>query len=108
MDTVTESAKAITIARQGGLGFIHKNMSVERQALEVEKVKKSESGMIVDPVTVGPGESLHDALELMRRHEISGLPVVEGDQPMYPLTSKIPRSVTNPVYVDRDGDVNGT
>ncbi|RLC28084.1 MAG: IMP dehydrogenase, partial [Deltaproteobacteria bacterium] len=59
MDTVTEAETAITIARQGGLGFIHKNMSIERQTLQVEKVKKSESGMIVDPITIEPERKIH-------------------------------------------------
>jgi IMP dehydrogenase len=76
MDTVTESQTAITMARQGGLGIIHKNMSVEAQAFEVEKVKKSESGMIVDPVTVTPEARVEDVLLLMRQYRISGVPVV--------------------------------
>jgi IMP dehydrogenase len=88
MDTVTEWRTAVTMAREGGIGILHKNMSPELQALEVTKVKRAETGMIVDPVTVGPGEALHDALELMRRHEISGLPVVEGDNPVGILTSR--------------------
>ena len=88
MDTVTEWRTAVTMAREGGIGILHKNMSPELQALEVTKVKRAETGMIVDPVTVGPGEALHDALELMRRHEISGLPVVEGDKPVGILTSR--------------------
>jgi len=88
MDTVTEWHTAVTMAREGGIGILHKNMSPELQALEVTKVKRAETGMIVDPVTVGPGESLHDALELMRRHEISGLPVVEGTRPVGILTSR--------------------
>lgn len=88
MDTVTEWRTAVTMAREGGIGILHKNMSPAHQALEVTKVKRAETGMIVDPVTVGPSESLHDALELMRRHEISGLPVVEGDRPVGILTSR--------------------
>ena len=64
MDTVTEAETAITIARQGGLGFIHKNISIERQALEVEKVKKSESGMIVDPITIEPDRKIYEVLEI--------------------------------------------
>lgn len=88
MDTVTEWRTAVTMAREGGIGIVHKNMSPEHQALEVLRVKRAETGMIVDPVTVGPEESLHDALELMRRHEISGLPVVEGDKPVGILTSR--------------------
>lgn len=78
MDTVTESATAITIARQGGIGFIHKNMSVEQQAINVEKVKKSESGMIVEPVTIEPDRKIHEVLEIMSKHKISGVPVVKG------------------------------
>ena len=77
MDTVTESETAITMARQGGLGFIHKNMSIERQALEVEKVKKSESGMIVNPITIEPDKKIHEVLEIMNRYKISGVPVVK-------------------------------
>ena len=77
MDTVTEAETAITMARQGGLGFIHKNMSVERQALEVEKVKKSESGMIVNPITIEPDRKIHEVLEIMNRYKISGVPVVK-------------------------------
>ncbi|MGD9160292.1 MAG: IMP dehydrogenase [Desulfobacteraceae bacterium] len=77
MDTVTESETAITMARQGGLGFIHKNMSIERQALEVEMVKKSESGMIVNPITIEPERKIHDVLEIMNRYKISGVPVVK-------------------------------
>src|SRR5437868_4243648 len=74
MDTVTEARTAICMARQGGLGVLHKNMSIEEQAREVTKVKKAESGIVVDPVVVHPDERLHRALDLMRRHEISGLP----------------------------------
>ncbi len=77
MDTVTESETAITMARQGGLGFIHKNMSIERQALEVEKVKKSESGMIVNPITIEPDRKISEVLEIMNRYKISGVPVVK-------------------------------
>lgn len=77
MDTVTESALAIALAREGGIGIIHKNMSPEAQAREVAKVKKSESKIIDNPVTVHPNTRLHDALAIMQRHNISGLPVVE-------------------------------
>ncbi len=76
MDTVTESRTAIAIAQSGGLGFIHRNLSIERQAAEVEAVKKFESGMIADPVTVHPDQKIADALEIMHRFRISGLPVV--------------------------------
>ncbi len=88
MDTVTEARTAICMAREGGLGVIHKNMTVEAQAMEVTKVKKSESGMVVDPVVVHPDEPLHRALMLMRRHEISGLPVVEDGRAVGILTNR--------------------
>ncbi len=88
MDTVTEWRTAVTMAREGGLGVIHKNMTPEEQGREVLKVKRAESGMIVDPVTVRPEQSLQDALELMRKHDISGLPVVQGDTPVGILTSR--------------------
>jgi IMP dehydrogenase len=77
MDTVTESRMAIAIAREGGIGIIHKNMSIARQAEEVHKVKRSESGMIQDPVTLHAGASLGDALGLMREHRIGGIPIVD-------------------------------
>jgi IMP dehydrogenase len=75
MDTVTESRLAIAMAQQGGLGIIHRNLSIEEQASEVDKVKRSESGMIVDPVTIGPEQLISDALDVMRRYKISGVPV---------------------------------
>src|SRR5256884_8582255 len=75
MDTVTEASLAIAIAQQGGIGVIHKNLSVERQAEEVDKVKRSESGMIVDPVTINESALVSDALSIMRRFKISGVPV---------------------------------
>src|SRR3990172_4508757 len=77
MDTVTEGRMAIAMAQQGGLGFIHRNLPVEQQAAEVARVKKSESGMITDPVTVEPDMPLHQALDIMHAHGISGLPVTE-------------------------------
>ena len=77
MDTVTESALAIALAQEGGLGVVHKNMSVEEQAAEVDKVKRSEAGMIVDPVTMRPDQSISEALEVMARFRISGLPVTD-------------------------------
>src|SRR4029450_5692148 len=76
MDTVTESRTAICMARDGGLGVVHKNLSIAEQVLEVTKVKKAETGVVIDPVTIGPDQKLSAALELMRRYEISGLPVV--------------------------------
>ncbi len=79
MDTVTESGMAIAIARQGGLGVIHKNMPAERQAEEVDRVKRSESGMILNPITLGPENTLREALRLTARFSISGVPIVEED-----------------------------
>ena len=79
MDTVTESGMGIALAREGGLGIIHKNMSVDRQAEEVDRVKRSESGMIMNPITLRPGATLRDAHDLMSRFSISGVPIVEAD-----------------------------
>jgi len=79
MDTVTESRLAIAMAQLGGLGIIHKNLSIEAQAAEVDKVKRSESGMIVDPITVGPKQRIADALDLMQRYRISGVPVTDPE-----------------------------
>lgn len=75
MDTVTEAGMAIAVAREGGIGIVHRAMSPERQALEIDKVKKSESGMIIDPITVGPDAPLSEAMTLMERYKISGVPV---------------------------------
>jgi len=80
MDTVTEADTAISMAREGGMGFIHRNMSIISQAMQVDKVKKSESGMIVDPVTINPSQKVHEVLSLMEQYHISGVPVTEGDQ----------------------------
>jgi len=88
MDTVTQSATAITMAQMGGLGFIHRNLSIERQAAEVEMVKKYESGMITDPITVSPEQRIGDALAIMQRHHISGLPVVAEGRLVGILTSR--------------------
>src|SRR5918912_820265 len=79
MDTVTEASLAIALAQQGGIGVIHKNLPIERQAEEVDKVKRSESGMIVDPVTIRPDRTVRDALAVMERYHISGVPVVDED-----------------------------
>src|SRR5580693_9750024 len=78
MDTVTESRLAIAMARQGGLGFVHRSMSIERQAEEVDRVKHSESGMIVDPVTISPELSVREAMDIMMKYRVSGLPVTRG------------------------------
>ncbi|HTY57035.1 MAG TPA: IMP dehydrogenase [Candidatus Binataceae bacterium] len=88
MDTVTESRTAIAIAQLGGIGFIHRNLPIERQAAEVEAVKKYESGMIVDPVTVHPEQKIGDALAVMERHRISGLPVVAENHLVGILTNR--------------------
>ena len=77
MDTVTEAPMAIAMAQAGGIGVIHKNLDAEAQANEVRKVKKFESGMVVNPVTIHPEQSLADAMALMTRHGISGIPVLE-------------------------------
>ncbi len=88
MDTVTESDTAISIAREGGIGIIHRNMSIEAQAQQVNKVKKSESGMIAAPVTVDPDQQIGDVFELMSRYRISGVPVVKGDQLVGIITNR--------------------
>ncbi|WPM32622.1 IMP dehydrogenase [Hydrogenobacter sp. T-2] len=89
MDTVTESRLAIALAREGGIGIIHRNLSIEEQAQEVEKVKKSESGMILQPVTVKPDTTVKQALEIMERYRISGVPVVsDGDKLVGILTNR--------------------
>jgi IMP dehydrogenase len=88
MDTVTESHLAIALAQQGGLGFIHRNMSLERQAEEVDRVKRSESGMIVDPITIEPDKKISDALGLMERYRISGVPVVHEGKLVGILTNR--------------------
>jgi len=88
MDTVTESRLAIAMAQQGGLGIIHRNLTIDQQAGEVDKVKRSESGMIVDPVTIGPEQLISDALEVMRRYKISGVPVTQGKKLVGILTNR--------------------
>jgi len=80
MDTVTEARLAIAIAQEGGIGIIHKNMTVEQQAREVRHVKKYESGVIKDPITVSPDVSIRDVINLTRAKNISGVPVVNGDE----------------------------
>jgi IMP dehydrogenase len=88
MDTVTESHMAIALAQQGGIGIIHRNMSIGRQAEEVDRVKRSESGMIVDPVTVEPEQKIYEALELMKRFRISGVPVTKNGKLVGILTNR--------------------
>ena len=89
MDTVTEAATAIRMAREGGMGFIHKNLTIEEQAREVSRVKKAQSGIVVDPLTIAPSRTLEDALAIMRHHRISGLPVVDAERrPVGILTNR--------------------
>ncbi|ABB38270.1 inosine-5'-monophosphate dehydrogenase [Oleidesulfovibrio alaskensis G20] len=95
MDTVTESAMAISMARNGGVGVIHKNMTIDEQRLEIEKVKKSESGMIIDPVTIAPDYTVAQALQIMREYRVSGLPVVKDAELVGILTNRDVRFVTD-------------
>src|SRR5918994_218261 len=89
MDTVTEARLAIALAREGGIGIVHRNLSIDDQVAEVDKVKRSESGMIVEPLTLRPNDSVADALELMERYRISGVPIVdEGDVLVGILTNR--------------------
>jgi IMP dehydrogenase len=95
MDTVTEARMAIAMAREGGLGIIHKNMSIERQAGEIDKVKRSEHGIIVDPIFLAPENKLQDALELMEKYRISGVPITEKGKLVGILTNRDLRFETN-------------
>src|SRR5260370_380631 len=88
MDTVTEGRLAIALAREGGIGIIHRNLSIEEQAQEVDKVKRSESGMITDPVTLEPTALLSEALAAMQRFHISGVPITENDKLVGILTNR--------------------
>jgi len=88
MDTVTESQTAIAMAREGGIGIIHKNLSVDQQALEVKKVKKSESGMVVNPITVHPDQKIHEAITVMKQFQISGFPVAKDGKLVGILTNR--------------------
>lgn len=95
MDTVTEAQTAISMAREGGIGFIHRNMGIKNQVMEVNKVKKSESGMIVDPVTIHPDQKVREVLKLMEEYSISGVPVTKGDQLVGIVTNRDLRFETN-------------
>ena len=95
MDTVTESSLAIALARCGGIGVIHKNLSIEDQALEIDKVKRSESGMILDPITIKPNLTIKDALNIMSDYKVSGLPVVQKNKLVGILTNRDIRFETN-------------
>ena len=88
MDTVTEAKMAIALAQEGGLGFIHKALPIEQQAEEVDKVKKSESGMIIDPITISPDARISDALDVMKKYRISGVPVTKGHKLVGILTNR--------------------
>ncbi len=96
MDTVTEWRMAISLAREGGIGILHKNLTVEEQAKEVQRVKRAESGMVVDPVTIRPSHRLKEVLEIMRTRNISGLPVVENGRPVGILTCRDVRFEKDP------------
>src|SRR5262245_33373220 len=85
MDTVTESRLALAMAQHGGLGVIHKNLSIDEQASEVDRVKRSESGMIVNPITLSPGHKIYEALDLMKKYRISGVPITEDGSKEGPL-----------------------
>ena len=95
MDTVTGARTAITMAREGGIGFIHRNLSIRSQVTEVDQVKKSESGMIIDPVTIAPERTVADVLKLMEKYRISGVPVTKGDQLVGIVTNRDLRFETN-------------
>ena len=95
MDTVTEANLAIALAQEGGIGIIHKNLSIEAQAAEVDKVKRSESGMIVDPITMSPHQRVQEAIEVMTRYRISGIPITEGPKLAGILTNRDLRFVTD-------------
>src|SRR5271168_3315133 len=88
MDTVTESHMAIALAQQGGVGIVHRNLTIDQQANEVDKVKRSESGMIVDPVTMGPDAKVSEALEVMRKYKISGVPITKNRKLVGILTNR--------------------
>src|SRR5256714_3805272 len=94
MDTVTESRMAIALAQQGGIGIIHRNLTIEQQAAEVDKVKRSESGMIVDPITMSPDDKVSEALEVMRRYRISGVPITKAKKLVGILTNRDLRFVS--------------
>ena len=95
MDTVTEANLAIALAQEGGIGIIHKNLGIEAQAAEVDKVKRSESGMIVDPITMAPHQRVQEAIEVMTRYRISGIPITEGPKLVGILTNRDLRFVTD-------------
>ena len=95
MDTVTESKMAIALAQQGGLGIVHRNMSIHNQTAEIEKVKRSESGMVTEPITMSPNQKIRDALEIMSTYHISGVPVTEKEKLVGILTNRDVRFETD-------------
>jgi IMP dehydrogenase len=95
MDTVTEADTAIAMAREGGIGIVHRNNTMDEQAAEVDRVKKSESGMIIDPITVDPDQRVHEALDVMKKYRISGLPVTRNGKLVGILTNRDLRFETN-------------
>jgi IMP dehydrogenase len=88
MDTVTDSRMAIAMAQQGGMGIVHKNLSIEAQAEEIDRVKRSESGMIVNPITMSPDQKIHEAMEVMKKYKISGLPITSKGKLVGILTNR--------------------
>ncbi len=95
MDTVTEARLAIALAQEGGVGIVHRNMSIDHQVAEVDKVKRSESGMIVDPITMGPDQSVREALDVMEKYRISGIPITKNGRLVGILTNRDLRFETN-------------
>jgi IMP dehydrogenase len=95
MDTVTEARLAIALAQEGGVGIVHRNMSINHQVAEVDKVKRSESGMIVDPITMGPDQSVREALDIMEKYRISGIPITKTGRLVGILTNRDLRFETN-------------
>src|SRR5437773_6102998 len=98
MDTVTEARLAIALAREGGVGIVHRNLSIEAQVAEIDKVKRSESGMIVEPVTLTPDEPVRAALELMARYKVSGVPITDGDGVLVGILTNRDLRFENDVY----------
>jgi IMP dehydrogenase len=88
MDTVTESRTAICMAQEGGIGVVHRNLSIEHQTLEIDKVKKSESGMILDPITMHPDQKIYEAMEVMKKYRISGVPITKEGKLVGILTNR--------------------
>ena len=110
MDTVTDARLAIAISRQGGIGFIHRNMTIDRQAEEVDRVKRSESGMIVDPMTIAPEISVRQALDIMNKYKVSGLPVTRGTRLVGIMTNRdlrFERNLDQPVSAVMTKDESG-